>query len=110
MAHQARGWLVYAPTHASWASFSIKCDAQTAANNGASLAASPPLDNFWPLHHSDLRAVYGRDGSTRYTDTCIAVDPTGPLFAIGSTFHDNETNLYTTFGLKEERFRVSHFK
>ncbi len=110
MAHQSRGWAIYQSNAFALTNVDIKCSSQTAGNNGAALNPAPTSNNFWYGHHNDLRSVYGRDASTKYTDACVAFDPTGALFAIGSTFHDSEANLYTTFGLKTERFRISHIK
>jgi len=87
----------------------IKATQQTATNNGASLTASPPVNNFWPLHHNDLRAVYGR-ASDRYKDSCIATQDDGSLFVLGATFSDEFGNSYTVSGLRQERFNVAHLK
>ena len=112
MAHSTNGWVVYTSTGAPWGdgvSFSIKSDAQTATNNGVSIAATPSILNFWPLHHGDLRAGYGRD-SGGVKDSCIALGTGTPVYTLGATFQDNKGNTYTVFGLRAERFRVRDLK
>ena len=83
----------------------IKADAYTAANNGQTLSIAPPVNNYWPLHHADLRGVYGVD-NTKVRDFCIATERVGTLFLIGATFTDEFGNSYTVNGLRNERFRV----
>jgi hypothetical protein len=108
MAHGTRGWTTYTPSVSGWANMSLKCDAFTAANNGSSYTTTPPVNNFWPLHASDLRGVYGKDGSNK--DFCVAMSPTGALFILGATFGDEFGNSYSVIGLRAERFRNSHLK
>jgi hypothetical protein len=109
MAHQTRGWVAYDPTNFGGSTFAIKADNTTAANNGTTLTPNPAVQNFWPMHRSDLRCVYGKDSSNA-RDSCIALNPTGTLFALGSTFVDSEGNSYTTYGLRSERYRVRDLK
>lgn len=111
MAHSKNGWVIYSSTGAPWGSvnFSLKADATTASNNGVSLATSPPIQNYWPLHHGDLRAGYGIDGSG-VRDSCIALGTGTPVFTLGGTFADNKGNSYTVVGLRQERFRVRDLK
>ncbi len=109
MPHFQRGFIPYTPTKSGWAAMSIKADQYTAANNGATLTVSPPNDNFWPLHHGDLRAVYGLDTGSK-KDSCVATNPTGSLFVLGASFSDMFGNAYTVTGLRQERFNVAHLK
>lgn len=109
MPHSTRGWILYTPSISGWANMSIKADPFTAANNGQSLSTSPPISNFWPLHHADLRTVYGVD-SGKVKDTCVACDPGGSLYQLGATFGDQFGNSYTVVGLRAERFRVRDLK
>lgn len=110
MARNVRGWTRYTPSHSSWSDFSLKCDQATATNNGSVFQSTAPVDNYWPLHASDLRAVYGKDSSGFYKDSCVAMSQAGPLFTIGANFLDNEGNAYTVFGLRNERYRTRNFK
>jgi hypothetical protein len=109
MPHSTRGWITYTPSQAGWANMSIKSDPITATNNGQTLAIVPPQNNFWPMHHSDLRCVYGKDANN-VRDSCIATDPTGTLFKIGATFIDIFGNSYTVYGLRNERYRTRDLK
>jgi len=109
MPHSSRGWIKYTPSVSGWGDMSIKADPYTAANNGQALTIAPPVNNFWPLHHADLRAVYGRDpGGAR--DSCVACNPTGTLYILGATFSDEFGNVYTVNGLRSERFRARDLK
>jgi hypothetical protein len=110
-AYSKNGWVIYSSTGAPWGSvnFSLKADATTASNNGVSIATAAPIQNYWPLHHGDLRAGYGRDnGGIR--DSCIALGTGTAVATIGGTFVDNKGNSYTVIGLRQERFRTSHLK
>lgn len=109
MPHSVRGWITYTPSVAGWSNMSIKADAYTAANNGQQLAITPPVNNFWPLHHQDLRCVYGVD-NTKAKDSCIATAPSGALFVLGATFTDEFGNVYTVNGMRAERFRIRDLK
>lgn len=112
MAHGSRGWMVYtSSSDAPFGSvdFSLKCDAQTALNNGSSMTKNFTRANFWPAHRGDLRSVSGVDSSGK-KDTCIANSPTSPLYAIGATFQDALGNTYTVTSLHAERVRISHLK
>jgi hypothetical protein len=109
MAHKTRGYIQYTPSFPGWTAMSIKVDDTTATNNGATLASAPPVNNFWPARGGDLRAVYGKD-STGARDHCTAVDPAGTLYALASTFVDNEGNSYTTTALRAEHIRMRDLK
>ncbi len=91
---------------------SIKVDYATAANNDTFTTLNPAAGLwFWPLHRSDMRCVYGKDSSSPvHKDSCTAIDPAGTLFKLGSTFVDLESNSYTTYGLRNERFRIRDVK
>lgn len=104
-----RGWCSYTPSVSGWADMSLKCDGTTASNNGAAFTTTPPVNNFWPMHRNSLRAVYGvaNDGSK---DSCIALSPTGSLFALNETFQNMFGTGYTVNGLRQERFRSRELK
>lgn len=109
--HQSRGWCTYLPTTVNQygAAVSIKVDNTTATNNGNAVSPSPPQAVYWPGHRADLRCSYGID-TTKAKDSCTAFSGTGTLFALGSTFKDNLGNVYTTNGLRSERFRTRNLK
>lgn len=109
MPHGDRGWIDYTPSTPGWATMTIKADSYTAGNNGQTLSQTPTQNNFWPLHHNDLRAVYGVDSSGA-RDTCICTDPAGSLFQLGASFQDQFGNSYTVIGLRHERFRTRDLK
>lgn len=112
MAHTTNGWLVYTSTGAPWGdgvNFSLKGDPTTASNNGVSIAASPPFQNYWPLHREDLRAGYGKDAGG-VKDSCIALGTGTAVFTLGGNFSDNKGNSYLVVGLRQERFHVRNLK
>lgn len=111
MAHQIRGWVDYTPqdTARYGSVVSIKCDTQTATNNGATVTTAPSTYDFWPAHRSDMRAVYGVT-TDRYRDLCIALTGTGGLYTLGATFGDDESNTYTVNALRAEKFRIRNIK
>lgn len=110
MAHRTLGWITYNPSYSAFGSFSIKADQTTAGNNGVSVSSSPPFQNFWPLHRSDMRAVYGRDAAAKVNDSCVCISTANPLFALGSSFLDFFGNSYVVTGLRQERFRTRNLK
>lgn len=110
MAHSKRGWLQYQSDPAPFGViFEIKADTTTASNNSQSLTNGPTINNFWPLHTSDLRHGYGIDaGNVR--DSCVATSTSSPVYTLGQTFQDNLSNVYTVVGLRSERFRLRDLK
>ena len=109
MAHLTRGWTVYTPSHAGWSNMDLKSDLATATNNGTAYTQVYTQNNFWPLHHNDLRKVYGKD-TNGVKDSCVAMQQAGTLFAVGATFTDFFGNNYTVSGLRNEAFKVSNLK
>jgi hypothetical protein len=112
MPHSTRGWTVYTSTGAPWGNgvnFSLKCDGITATNNGSAYTITAPIQNYWPLHHSDLRAGYGRDAGGA-KDSCIATNTGTQVATLGGTWQDIFGNSFTTVGIRQERFRVANLK
>lgn len=112
MAHRNRGWMTYTSSpDAPWGTrvMSIKCDENTAQQNGTTFAETPITKEFWPGHRSDLRMVYGVDSNGK-TDSMVVSDPGSPLYALGVTFQDNEGNSYKVTGLKPERIKTKNLK